>query len=49
LEEDAADRERELLRAAADVMVSAMIIEAEQALQFDTIDDVISDVEGAAW
>ena len=25
-------------------MVSAMIIEAEQALQFDTIDDVISDV-----
>ena len=31
-------------RAAADVMVSAMIIEAEQALQFDTIDDVISDV-----
>jgi 3,4-dihydroxy 2-butanone 4-phosphate synthase/GTP cyclohydrolase II len=44
LEEDAADRERELLRAAADVMVSAMIIEAEQALQFDTIDDVISDV-----
>ncbi len=26
-------------------MVSAMIIEAEQALQFDTIDDVISDVE----
>ena len=44
MEEDAAGRERELLRAAADVMVSAMIIEAEQALQFDTIDDVISDV-----
>jgi 3,4-dihydroxy 2-butanone 4-phosphate synthase/GTP cyclohydrolase II len=39
-----AEHEQELLRAAADVMVSAMIIEAEQALQFDTTDDVVSDV-----
>src|SRR5438093_13337359 len=38
------ESERGLPRAAADVMVSAVIIEAEQALQFDTIDDVISDV-----